>query len=136
MKIVLKQNVANIVACAICIVVSPIFIIMVWVTDATLGERLLITAMFTAFEVLGILELFKAINWRIVAQEDEFIFRNRWGREHLYSYSDIVSITVKSRYYVINLQDDSITVEYRSVNNCMYFLDEAAYHGVEIDEKM
>ena len=131
MEIVLKLNVINIVVGAICIAFEPFFIVLVWVTEATLGERLMITLMFGCGIVFSIVELFKAIYWRIVVEDDCFTFRNRWNKESRYSYSDIIEITQKSRYYIIILADQCITVEYRAVPNCDYFLYVAARHGVK-----
>lgn len=130
MKIVLKQNVANIVVGAICIAVEPAFIVLVWITNASLGERMMITLMFGAMIVFSILELLKSISWRIVMREDGFTFRNRWGKENTYSYFDICSVKDKGWYYVINLVDQRITVEYRSVNNWMYLWYELTRRGV------
>lgn len=135
MRIVLKQNVINIVAGAICIAIYPVFIILVWITNATLGERLMVTLLCGALTAFTVLELLKAIFWRIVVQDDSFAFRNRWGKETSYSYSDICEISIKSRYYLVHLADQSIMVEYRSVSNCMYFVDVAARNGVKTVEK-
>ena len=134
MKIVLKQNVINIVLGAICIAVEPVFIALVWVANASLEDRMLITLLFGVAIVFSALELLKSIFWRIVTNEDGFTFRNRWGRENTYSYSDIVSISVKGLCYVVLLADSRITIEYRSVNNCVYFFFEAARHGVKINQ--
>ena len=132
MKIVLKQNVANIVVGAICIAAEPVFIVLVWITDASLGERMMITLVFGAAIVLSTLELLKSIFWRIVMQQDGFTFRNRWGRERSYSYSDICSIGDKSNRCVIYLVDQTITVEYRCVDNCFYLWSELVRRGVKI----
>lgn len=136
MKIVLKQNVINIIVMAVAIAVAPVFVVLVWVTDSTLGERIMITVLFGAMEIVGVLELLKSIYWRIVVYDDGFVYRNRWGKEFSYSFSDIYSISAKNRYYHVCLADNSITVEYRAVENCLYFLDAAARHGVEIEEKV
>ena len=135
MKIVLKQNVINIVAMAISLVLTPGFIILVWVTDATLGERIMITLMMSAMIVGEILELFKAIFWRVIVEDDEFTFRNRWGKESSYSYNDVCAIRYKRSYYVVILADQRIAVEYRAVDNCDYFVDVAARNGVKIEAR-
>lgn len=135
MKIVLKQNVANIVVGPICIAVEMLFIALVWITNASLGERMMITLMFGSMIVLSVLELLKAIYWRIVMHEDGFTFRNRWGKETSYSFDDICFVKEKGWYFVIKLVNQRITVEYRSVNNCMYLWSELARRKVNVEVK-
>ena len=77
----------------------------------------------------------KSLFWRIVVEEDGFTFRNIWGKVRSYNFSDIISISVKPKYYLIKLADTSITVQPRTISNYLRFLDEAARHGVEIEEK-
>ena len=76
----------------------------------------------------------KSLFWRIEVEDDGFKFRNMWG-EKLYKFSDITNISVKARYYIINLVDRCVQVDSRSVANSLQFLSEAASHGVEIVEK-
>ena len=78
----------------------------------------------------------KTLFCRIVVNEENFTYRNIWGKQRSYRFSDVISISVKPKYYVINFADDIITV-YRLVttSNYMRFLDEAASRGVQMDEK-
>ena len=76
----------------------------------------------------------KDLFWRIVVEDDGFTFRNVWGKVQTYSFGDIISISVKPKYYIIIFADTSITVNRRTVRDCMRFFDEAASHGVEIVE--
>ena len=76
----------------------------------------------------------KSLFWRIIVEDDSFTYRNIWGKQRLYSFSDIISISVKPRYYLIKLADFDIKVDRRTTADCLRFLDEAAHHNVEIDE--
>lgn len=133
MKIILKQNEANIVASAVCIVAFLSFIVLVCVTNATPDDKLMISLMCGGLALFSVFTLLKSIYWRIVVQDDSFTFRNRWNKEKSYSYSDISAISLKGWCYVIQLTDQRIAVEYRAVPNCDYFLYVAKRHGVKTE---
>lgn len=78
----------------------------------------------------------KSLFWRITVEDDGFTFRDMWGKVRSYSFSDIISISVKPKYYLIKLANTTITVQPRTITNYLRFLDEAASHGVEIEEKV
>lgn len=77
----------------------------------------------------------KALFGRMVVEDDNITYRNLWGKKRCFQFSDIVFIGVRNRGYVVRFADFIIEVERRRTRDYLRFLDDAASHGVEIDEK-